>query len=203
MHDVLERTASDVKGLTKHFVMVQTQLRQITKVQIDLFAETFKKDDKHAFGITTRGGASTQDPLYTEGHPKRIEQESQLAENNIVVPPKKKKKKKKHKEVRETNELGIDEEPVLENPNNISISDAETEDDNELVNDIDKDNEPNKEGSDVEPERPPKNRSIIRKNLLLGSMVAKGNLGCKSLCLSLTRIINQRKKGIIINSVSG
>ena len=64
MHDVLERTANDVKGLTKHFVIVQTQLEQITKVQKDLLAETFKKDDKHAFGIATRGGASTQDPLY-------------------------------------------------------------------------------------------------------------------------------------------
>ena len=145
----MEKSANDVKGLTNHFDMVQTQLEQITKVQKDLLAETFKKDDKHAFGIATRGGASTQDPLYHEGHPKRIEQESQLAENNIASPPKNKNKKKKHKEVGETNELEIDKEPVLENPNNISISDAETEDDNELVNDIDKDNEPNKEGSEI------------------------------------------------------
>ena len=32
LHDVLERTANDVKGLTKHFAMVQTQLEQIAKV---------------------------------------------------------------------------------------------------------------------------------------------------------------------------
>ena len=74
MHDVLERTASDVKGLTKHFVMVQTQLRQITKVQKDMPAETFKKDDKPT--CDTRGGTATQDPLYPEEHPKIIEQES-------------------------------------------------------------------------------------------------------------------------------
>ena len=33
LHDVLERTANDVKGLIKHFVMVQTQLEQLIKVQ--------------------------------------------------------------------------------------------------------------------------------------------------------------------------
>ena len=74
--------------------------------------------------------------------------------------------------------------PVLENPNNISIFDAETENDNEPVTDIDKGNDPNKEESDEEPEKPPKIGSIIRKNLLLGSMVVKGNLGCKNLCVS-------------------
>ena len=63
---------------------------EIDKVQKDLLAETFKKDNEHAFGIATRGGASTQDPLYPEGHPKRIEQESQLTENNIASPPKEK-----------------------------------------------------------------------------------------------------------------
>ena len=62
-------------------------------------------------GVNTRGGAFTQDPFYPEGHPKRIEQDSQLAENNIASPPKKKKKKKqkKHKEEGETSELEIDQ----------------------------------------------------------------------------------------------
>ena len=62
--------------------------------------------------------------------------------------------------------MEIDKEPVLENPNNISISDAETEDDNELVNDIDKDNKPNKEESDEEPEKPPKNRKYNKEELV-------------------------------------
>ena len=32
--------------------------------------------EKQTCGIQTRGGTLTQDPLYPEGHPKRIEQES-------------------------------------------------------------------------------------------------------------------------------
>ena len=36
--DVLLRTINDVKGLVKHFHMVQTQLEQISKVQKDLLA---------------------------------------------------------------------------------------------------------------------------------------------------------------------
>ena len=36
--DVLGKTVNDVRGLVKHFHMVQTQLAQITKVQIDLLA---------------------------------------------------------------------------------------------------------------------------------------------------------------------
>ena len=41
----------------------------------------------------TRGGKMTREPLYPEGHPKRIEQDSQI--NNIDVPSSSKKKKKK------------------------------------------------------------------------------------------------------------
>src|SRR3954468_8536111 len=94
--DVLGRTVNDVKCLVKHFHMVQTQLEQIYNVQKDLLANKAKHDIQ-AFGIKTRGGTSTQDPLYTEGNPKRIEQDSQIQEEEIVSPPKK-KKKKKHKE---------------------------------------------------------------------------------------------------------
>ena len=42
--------------------------------------------------IKTSGGACTQDPLYPEGHRKRMEQDSQLDENNIASSPKKEKK---------------------------------------------------------------------------------------------------------------
>ena len=71
--------------------------------------------------------------LYPEGHPKRIEQESQLAENNIASSPKRKKKKKKHKELGETSNMELDKEPIVNNPNDVSISDAETESGNEHV----------------------------------------------------------------------
>ena len=93
--EVLGRTVNDVKCLVKHFHMVQTQIEQISNVQKDLLANNAKQDKLQAYGIKTRGGTHTQDPLYPEGHPKRIEQDSQLQEEEIVSSPKKKKKKKK------------------------------------------------------------------------------------------------------------
>ena len=64
--DVLGRTVNDVKCLVKHFHMVQTQLEQISNVQRDLRASA-KQDNLQAYGIKTRGGTHTQDPLYPEG----------------------------------------------------------------------------------------------------------------------------------------
>ena len=43
--------------------------------------------------VATRGGKITQEPLYPEGHPKRIEQDSQR--NNTTTPSSSKKKRKK------------------------------------------------------------------------------------------------------------
>src|SRR3954468_5783808 len=94
--------------------MVQTQLDQLAKVQKDMLVNA--SGDKHAYGIRTRYGIATQDPLYPEGHPKRIEKDSQQGE--ISGSPRK-GKKKKHKVVEEPFE------PVVD-PNGISISDAET-----------------------------------------------------------------------------
>ena len=39
LHATLGRTVNFVKGLVKHFQMIQTQLEKLTKVQNDLFAE--------------------------------------------------------------------------------------------------------------------------------------------------------------------
>src|SRR3954464_3131616 len=96
--DILGRTVNDVKCLVKHFHMVQTQLERISNVQKDFLANNAKQDDIQAYGIKTRGGTHTQDPLYPERHPMRIEQDSQLQEEEIVNAPKNQKKKKKHKE---------------------------------------------------------------------------------------------------------
>jgi hypothetical protein len=41
-------------------------------VQKDLLVNASR--EIHASKISTRSGASTQDPLYPEGHPKRVEQ---------------------------------------------------------------------------------------------------------------------------------
>ena len=71
----------------------------------------------------TRGGQMTQEPLYPEGHPKRIEQDSHRT--NVDAPSPSKRKKKKNDRT-----LHASSEPVVdtpENPNDISISDAETQ----------------------------------------------------------------------------
>ena len=51
-----------------------------------------KKND-YDVRVATRTGRMTQEPLYPEGHPKRIEQDSQR--NYIDVSSSSKKKKKK------------------------------------------------------------------------------------------------------------
>jgi hypothetical protein len=114
LQDIVERTSNDVKILVKHFQMVQTQIDQLTKVQKDLLVNAAR--EKQACEIRTRGGATTQDPLYPEGHPKRIEQDSQRTSKDDIPS----KKKKKHKTVAESSEAGKD-------PNSVSISDAKTE----------------------------------------------------------------------------
>jgi hypothetical protein len=94
--------------------MVQTQIDQLTKVQKDLLVNAAR--EKQACEIRTRGGATTQDPLYPKGHPKRIEQDSQRTSRDDIPS---KKKKKKHKIVAESSEAGKD-------PNSVYISDVET-----------------------------------------------------------------------------
>src|SRR3954463_5144814 len=140
--DVLGRTVNDVKCLVKNFHMVQTQLEQISNVQKDLLANIARQDNLQAYGTKTRGGTHTQDPLYLEGHPKRIEQDSQVQEEQIVSSPKKKKKKKKYKEADNSNDPIEEEEEHVVDPNNISTSDAETEDGVEPEKDAEKNDPP-------------------------------------------------------------
>ncbi|KAK1619438.1 hypothetical protein QYE76_024955 [Lolium multiflorum] len=113
--------------------------------------------EKHAYEVTTRGGVSTQDPLYPEGHPKRIEQDSQRIEPRAHS----RKKKKKHKNVVESSE------PVND-PNSISISDAETESGNEHDNseDNDKNDTPDKEEVEEEPEKHAKNKKYTKEDFI-------------------------------------
>ena len=117
-------------------------------MQKDLLANNAKQDIQ-AFGIKTRGGTSTQDPLYPEGHPKRIEQDSQIQEEEIVSSPK--KKKKKHKEADNSND-----------PNSISTSDAETEDGAEP----EKDGEKNDPPEVREEEAPDKRKKYTREDFI-------------------------------------
>ncbi|KAK1682956.1 hypothetical protein QYE76_043804 [Lolium multiflorum] len=96
-----------------------------------------------------------EDPLYPEGHPKRIEQDSQLIKTSAPS----KKKKKKHKNVVESSE------PVND-PNSISISDAETESGNEHEEDNDKNDTPDKEEIEKEPEKHAKNKKYTKEDFI-------------------------------------
>ena len=58
--------------------MVTTQVEQVLKAQNDLLIESNNKKDDNAIRVATRGGKVTREPLYPEGHPKRIEQDSQV-----------------------------------------------------------------------------------------------------------------------------
>ncbi|KAK1564196.1 hypothetical protein QYE76_059133 [Lolium multiflorum] len=96
-----------------------------------------------------------EDPLYPEGHPKRIEQDSQCIEPSAPS----KKKKKKHKNVVESSEPAND-------PNSISISDAETESGNEHDKDNDKNDTPDKEEVEKEPEKHAKNKKYTKEDFI-------------------------------------
>src|SRR4051795_7517921 len=127
LHDIVERTSNDVKMLVKHFQMVQTQIDQLSKVQKDLLVNASR--EKHACEIRTRSGVTTQDPLYPEGHPNRIEQDSQRANDIGTTSQKKKKKSSKN---------GVESSEQVRDPNSVSISDAETESGNDVSDASDK-----------------------------------------------------------------
>ena len=71
----------------------------------------------------------TQEPLYPEGHPKRIEQDSQRNNTSAPSPSKKKKKKRNDRTLHASSEPEIEKPP--DNENETSISDAETQSGNE------------------------------------------------------------------------
>ena len=64
---------NDVRGVGKHASMVQTQLEQVAESQRELLDEMNHNIHDFVVGVATRGGKMTQEPLYPEGHPKRIE----------------------------------------------------------------------------------------------------------------------------------
>src|SRR4051812_14269512 len=134
--------------LCKQFQMVQIQLDQLAKVQKNMLVNA--SGDKHAYGIKTRSGAATQDPLYPEGHPKRIEHDSQQGEDSDSPH---KRNKNKHKIVEEPLEYSVD-------PNSISVSDAETKSGNN-ENDA-----PDKEEVEEEPKKHTKNTRYTKEDFV-------------------------------------
>ena len=75
--DYMSRVKGELKLISKHAAMVTTQVEQVLKDQNDLLNELNNKDNDYAIRVATRTGRMTQEPLYPEGHPKRIEQDSQ------------------------------------------------------------------------------------------------------------------------------
>ena len=74
--DYMSRIVNDLKLISKHASMVTTQAEQVLKAQDDLLNEMDSKNNDNVVRVMTRGGKMTQEPLYPEGHPKRIEQDS-------------------------------------------------------------------------------------------------------------------------------
>src|SRR3990170_1234683 len=130
----------------------------------------------------------TQEPLYPEGHHKRIEQESQRV-NTDAPSPSKKKKKKNNRTLHASSEPEVEKPP--DNDNEVSISDAETQSGNEhSPSDDEKDNDEvhedtptNNIESAVDLDNPqPKNKRYEKRTLLPENMVRKENYGFKNLC---------------------
>ena len=107
-----------------------------------------------AVRVATRGGKMTQEPIYPEGHPKRIEQDSQR--NNTSAPsPSRNKNKNKNDRT-----LHTSSEPEVEKPpdNEVSISDAETQSGNEHPpSDNEKDNDDVHEDTQLDNDKEPDN----------------------------------------------
>ena len=121
--DFMADIRGELKLVSKHASMVTTQVEQVLKAQNDFLNELNNKKNDNDVRVMTRGGKMTQEPLYPEGHPKRIEQDSQRT--NVDAPNSSKKKKKKNDRT-----LHASSEPVVDtpkNPNDISIYDAETQ----------------------------------------------------------------------------
>ena len=97
LSDLLFRISNDLRGVGKHTFMIQTQLEQVAKSQRELLDEMNNNIHDFAVRVATRGGKMTQEPLYPEGHPKRIEQYSQ---RKYATTPSSFKKKRRRKMIR-------------------------------------------------------------------------------------------------------
>src|SRR3954462_11347370 len=148
--DYMANIRGELKLVSKHDSMVTTQVEQVFKAQNDLLNEMNTKKNDYAIRVATRTDRMTQEPLYPKGNPKRIEQDSQR--NNIDAPSSSKKKKKKNDRTVQTSSEPIAEPP--NNPNDISMSDAETQSGNE--------HEPNgNTNDDVQDDAQPSNNNDV------------------------------------------
>ncbi|KAI5014276.1 hypothetical protein ZWY2020_055666 [Hordeum vulgare] len=129
-------------------------VEQVLKAQNDLLNEL----NVNSVRVITRGGKMTQEPLYPEGHPNRIDQDSQGINADTPSHPKKKKKDDRNLH------LSLPNTVTPEEPNDISAFDAETQsgDDHEPGDNMDSDVHNNAQPSndkdvDIEPTVNPDN----------------------------------------------
>ncbi|KAI4985095.1 hypothetical protein ZWY2020_017725 [Hordeum vulgare] len=113
----VDRNVNDLKLLSKHACMITTQVEQVLKAQNDLLNEL----NDNSVRVINRGGKMTQEPLYPEGHPKRIDQDSQGIDADTPSHPKEKKKDDRSLHASSPNTV------TPEEPNDIFASDAETQ----------------------------------------------------------------------------
>ncbi|KAI4987241.1 hypothetical protein ZWY2020_020041 [Hordeum vulgare] len=139
---------NDLKLLSKHASMITTQVEQVLKAQNDLLNEL----NDNSVTVITRGGKMTQEPLYPEGHPKRIDQDSQGINADTPNHPKEKMKDDRNLHASSPNTV------TPEEPNDISASDAETQSGDEhepgdnMDNDVHNNAQPcNDEDVEIEP----------------------------------------------------
>ena len=124
--------------------MVQTQLEQVAKSQREFLEEMNHNMHDFVVRVATRGGKMTQEPLYPEGHPERIEQDSQRKNTSAPSSSKNKNKNKNDKTSHAPSEPEIEKPPDIDNE--VSISNVETQSDNENFNDeVHEDSQPNNE----------------------------------------------------------
>ena len=91
--DYMANVKGELKLISKNASMITTQVEQVLKAQNDLLNESNSNKNDNALRVMTRGGKMTQEPLYPEGHPKRIEQDSQRINTNTPSPLDKNKRK--------------------------------------------------------------------------------------------------------------
>ncbi|KAI5014236.1 hypothetical protein ZWY2020_055626 [Hordeum vulgare] len=99
------------------FTSLALDVEQVLKAQNDQLNEL----NDNSVRVITRGGKMTQEPLYPEGHPKRIDQDSQGINADTPSHPKEKKKDDRNLHASSPNTVTPQE------PNDISASDAETQ----------------------------------------------------------------------------
>ena len=93
LSDYMSRFKSDLKLISKDSSMVTTQVEQVLKACDDLLNEFNSKNNDNDVRVMTRGSKMTQEPLYPEGHPKRVEKDSQRINTDAPSPSKKRKRK--------------------------------------------------------------------------------------------------------------